>query len=275
MVILEPRAGLSNRILATATAYHYAKRYNHSVTMLWGIDNSLGIAVEELFQMPEDIKIVYVTERSIRKVPFKRIRSEIIKAYYRHKADYMIDREFARKACRGIINVDMEKFFKDYETLYVQSYTELMPITDHSIFKMFVPSEQICERGKKVFEQIDENTVGMHIRRTDHVDAIAMSPLELFLQKLEELMQEDGRKVFLATDDVETEQMIKERWGERILTYEGKTFSRTNEDGMKDGLIDMLALSKCQRIYGSHASTFGLMASYLGDKKLITLQLEN
>lgn len=272
MIILEPCAGLSNRILAIATTYYYAKLYNHSIIMLWSIDNSVGIAIEELFQLPEDIKIIHVTDRSIRKVPFKRICGEVVKAYYRHKVDYMIDRDFARKACRGIIDVNMEDFFKNYKKLYVQSYTELMPITDYSIFKIFTPTKQIYQRGKSVFEQINENTVGMHIRRTDHADAIAMSPLELFLKKLEELMQKKERTVFLATDDIETERLIKERWGKRIITYENKTFSRTNKEGMKDGLIDMLALSKCQCIYGSYASTFGLMASYLGDKTLITLQ---
>lgn len=44
------------------------------------------------------------------------------------------------------------------------------------------------KQGAQLFEQISSDTYGIHIRRTDHVDSIANSLLELFEEKIEEIL---------------------------------------------------------------------------------------
>lgn len=275
MIVLEPCAGLANRILAIATGYQLAVETGQSMKVLWDIDGAVGVAMEELFTLPEDIKIRKMTKLPYRQKPLLRLKSDIIRMYLRRKAELFWECEDT-VSVRRMMNSDyIIEQIEDKHLNYIKAFCELTKITDKSIFAIFQPSEEILQRGENVFQNINKQTVGMHIRRTDHAEAISKSPLELFYQKIEEILQNNGaEKIFLATDDLNVEQKLCGEFEGRVFCYHGKKFGRNSKSGMQDGLIDMLALSKCREIYGSYGSTFSKMASYLGNCELIVLQVE-
>lgn len=274
MLIIEPCAGLSNRILAVATAYSLAKKTGHRLVLLWDIDGAVGIPVEELFVLPADIRIVRTTKLPYRRKLILRLKSELIRRKAKLTADKFLDCcdiEYIRKH-NGQCTV--RKYLTDNKKLYIKSFCELEDIQDNEIFKIFKPAPQVLEYGDRVFAKVTDRTVGIHIRRTDHAEAIKNSPLTLFENKMQELLDmKQAEQFFLATDDKSVENQMKSRFGDRIICHDNKKFSRSDAQGMLDGLIDMLALSRCGCIYGSYGSTFSRMAAYLGDKELIILSI--
>src|ERR1700742_2829399 len=56
-----------------------------------------------------------------------------------------------------------------------------------------------------------KNAVGFHIRRTDHKHSIYQSPDNLFFEKAREVISA-GKKIFLATDNLDTESKMKNRF---------------------------------------------------------------
>lgn len=106
---------------------------------------------------------------------------------------------------------------------------------------------------------------GIHIRRTDATEAIINSPVEFFIQYMERHLEDDpSAGFFLATDDIEVEEAMREKFGRCLLVNEGKTFGRDSKDGMEDALVDLLSLSKCNRIAGSYSSSFSETAARFG-----------
>lgn len=275
MIILEPCAGLANRILAIATGYQLSIETKQPLEILWDIDGAVGVAIEDLFILPADIKVRKMTKLPYRKRPLLRLKSDIIRFFLREKAELFWDCDDVVSMRKAVNDRYIREQVTEGSINYIKSFCELTEITESNIFKIFQPTDEILKRGKAVFRKIDEGTVGMHIRRTDHEEAISQSPLELFYHKIEELFQNKmANQIFLATDDIGVEQELREAFSGQVISYQGKRFGRDSKRGMQDGVVDMLALSKCREIYGSYGSTFSKMASYLGGCRLTILQRE-
>lgn len=273
MLIIEPCAGLGNRILALATAYQAAKDMGHRAVLLWDIDGAVGIPVEGLFELPGDIRIITTTKLPYRQKPVLRGKSEIIRFLSRNLTDKFIDCCDVERMRREEAADTVRDYLDRYHRIYLKSFCEIEEIRDNRIFRIFRPSQAILKYGGAIFKRITEKTAGVHIRRTDHAEAIKNSPVELFIDKIREVLESgDMETVFLATDDEQVERLLLGLFGDRIIFNPAKKFSRSDEKGMKDSLVDMLALSKCRRIYGSYGSTFSRIAAYLGDRELVILR---
>lgn len=272
MVILEPCAGLGNRILAIATTCDLAKKYQHKVTMLWGTDGAVGAPFEAIFEVSEDIKIIHMTNWGFHKEPILRAKSEIIRSYYKKKCDVFLDRDDIIQRKQAQKMDEIEKIISECKNIYIKSWCEIKAIDDTSIFSVIKPSREVCELGMPIFNKIQHKTFGMHIRRTDHKEAIMRSPLELFFKKAAEILESDPENnIFLATDDMEVEGEMQNRFNGKVLCQNEKVMDRNSIAGIQSGFVDMLSLSKCQKIYGSYGSTFSQIASYLGGNRLCVL----
>ena len=132
-------------------------------------------------------------------------------------------------------------------------------------FSCIHPSANIENKGRKVFEQIHKNTVGVHIRRTDHIEAIANSPLELFFDRMQREITNSDANFYVTTDDRTVEQELKKYFPtDKLIFYENKVIDRDSKEGIEDAMIDMFCLSKCSKILGSFNSTFSLIPSIMG-----------
>jgi hypothetical protein len=117
--------------------------------------------------------------------------------------------------------------------------------------------------------------VGVHIRRGDNEASIQVSPLDLFIARMQREVDEDPKvRFFLATDDAATEQTVVARFPGRV-TVRGKDLSRVRTGGVQDALVDLLVLSGCPLILGSYWSSFSQTAAELGGGKLETVRTPN
>ena len=87
--------------------------------------------------------------------------------------------------------------------------------------------------------EFSTNTVGVHIRRGDHIRAIKASPIENFYFKMEKEVSKNKNTMFyLATDSIEVKNLLQKRYSGKIITYK-MPLTRTSLTGMYGAIIDL------------------------------------
>ena len=263
MIILEPCAGLGNRLLAIASANKLCKELKQELVIIWKKEGGCNASAKDLFYF-DDVKVIEISENGYRKELFATLKGNFIKRKYRKLANAFVPCEKIdeKKACGQFDALKAE--IADFPVVYIKSFTNMCEIGKKD-FLFIHPSANITNKGQKVFERINENTVGVHIRRTDHVEAIANSPLELFFDKMQLEIEKRDANFYVTTDDRTVEKALRDHFpAEKLIFYENKVIDRDSKEGIEDAMIDMLCLSKSCKILGSFNSTFSLIPSIMG-----------
>lgn len=166
---------------------------------------------------------------------------------------------------------DFENYLQkntDTRKLFIETCFNFYPKRSADLNEIFLPKPHIINIVNNWLNEKGDDFIGLHIRRTDHANAIASSPNELFSQIIEVNPQ---KKVFLCTDDMETERYFINKYQNKILTF-SKNKARNSNSGMLEAIIDLILLSKSETIYGSFNSTFSSFAADYGNKQLIVLK---
>lgn len=264
MIIVEPCAGLGNRLLGLFSAYAVAKQLDRELVVLWKREVGCNIRADELFDLP--VKVIEISENGFKKEPIAQLKGEREKKKWRGKASRFL-------SCDDMEQIKQEEGYdalftviKQEPVIYIKAFGPICPV-DAKSYALLKPSENILKKGKPLFEKLDGHSVGVHIRRTDHTEAIANSPLELFIARMkDELAADDKTKFFVATDDAAVKAELRAALPEELLIFNEKgIIDRDSKEGLEDAFVEMLALSKCKKILGSYNSTFSLLPSYIGD----------
>jgi hypothetical protein len=138
----------------------------------------------------------------------------------------------------------------------------------------FLPS--LCARLQQVVDAFAErhlhNTVGFHMRRTDSAPSIKHSPDALFFERAIAVIAA-GKRIFLATDNTDTELTMRQRFGDSILTYPKRRpldqrWPRAFDPiAVEDDLIDLFLLAKNEYVLGSYWSAFSGLAILLNSSE--------
>lgn len=278
MIIVEPCAGLGNRFIALASAYKAAESLGERLTVIWKSESVLGASMDELFSLPQDVDVVQIREFGYKKDLIGQIRGNIIKNKYKKMSDVFF-------SCDDIMNLYNEKgsdgvsrVIKDNKNVYIKATNPFFDIFDtENMFDFIKPAEDIAARRDEILKAAyGKRLVGVHIRRTDHIEAIKNSPLELFIDRMkDELSNNTETYFYVATDSPDTERELKEIFKDRIITFDDKCLKRETVSGIKDAYVEMLCLAAGEKIFGSFNSTFSLMASRLGNIPLVVVKKED
>lgn len=268
MIIVEPCAGLGNRFIALASAYHAARQTGRKMTVIWKQESVLGAPMEELFELPDNVKVEEIKEYGYKAGLFGQIKGNFIKKRYRKKASKFMECDeimelYNRKSTAGV-----KELVEANKSVYIKATNPFWNIfeTDRA-FDFITPKEHILKTRDEVLKKaFGKRIIGVHIRRTDHIEAIENSPLELFTQKMKDEISDFADTYFyLATDDKSVEKELKEIFGYRIITFDDKSLDRNSVSGIKDAYVEMLCLAAGEKIYGSFNSTFSLMSAKFGN----------
>ena len=166
---------------------------------------------------------------------------------------------------------DYEAWFRKGGTL-MTSYRDFCPWTTTDLRLLFRPNATVRQLIEEQCRDFTPSTIGIHIRRTDHQQALDESPLELFTAAIDrEADSHDDLRIYLATDDEATKKALRSRYGNRVMLSETAA-TRDSTSGIRDALVEMFALSRTCHIYGSAGSTFSPIAACLGDTPITILQ---
>lgn len=242
IVLCLPQAGLCNRMRAIASAVKFATTIGGDLIVIWLVNEELNIRFDSLFTyFPH--RVINIESRL-----FKRIVPSILVRLPFQKI--IITPQDAENAAA----------MSEKKRFLIYTARKLYSQVDFSIFK---ESGLISDQ---LISSINQNTVGVHIRRTDNSDSIKFSPTSLFVERMNSILQENpDTHFYLATDDEREEVKLKQIFGSRILTHEKRSFSRNSNIGMEDAMIDLSNLSRCGRILGSYWSSFSETAAEWGN----------
>lgn len=171
---------------------------------------------------------------------------------------------------------DFSVLLRGKRKVFIDSYNRFCPYTiERTLARYFRPIPAIERRIEEVTALYAPHTIGVHIRRTDHIDAIKGSPTELFLHRMDEEVARDAAcKFYVATDDKQVKQLVADRYGERVITHDWQ-LSRSTRAGMQDAVAELFCLGRTSEIIGSAYSTYSVDAAALYDIPLHVLTTRN
>lgn len=251
-IIVQPQGGLCNRMRTLCGAASLADKIHSDLKVIWTKDASLNIAFGDIFE-----SFPYkVFEVQLNSVQYK-LLYHWYKDIYRYK---ILDDAWIYKYARG-------KHFDTWSNLIGQKCIFIISSADilfDGDYKLFKPNSLTLQTLNTVC--CDNNTIGIHIRRTDNEMSIKHSPTQLFLDKVRvELRINPDAKFYLATDDPEEERLFLAEYGDRILIYKKHSLDRNDPMAIKDALIDLYNLSQCRKILASYYSSFSDVAALWGN----------
>lgn len=260
-----PVGGLANRMRTIASVLALAQQTDSKLKVIWFPTWELYSPFDYLFELIDESCMTLRNSSVWDKFVLDRPRK---KNLYIPRAFH----SFIFKGCiyeQAFFSLIQQRFdFREWVILnrnvYMSSFSLFYPYEQSLIKKLFVPIQSIKERIDDRCTQFVNNTIGVHIRRTDNIASIQQSPLELFFEKIDEELDKDNHTmIYLATDSEEVKLQMGKRYGNRIISSSTPA-DRNSVAGIQDGLIDMYTLARTRKIYGSFQSSFSEMASQIG-----------
>lgn len=297
---LKPVGGLCNRMRAVDTAASLARQSGKQLIVFWGRDIYLNCRYSDLFESSEHFKVMEEKQFFGKKalfpyLPGSKPTSTIRKAFYSAtKAAFNINQEiwfenFENALSPLIADVTPEriKSMQDFESKsYSYFSTLLAPLHNKSssfictAWKL-VPEQQyskhftpVSSLNSKVYDLAKNfiNTVGVHIRRSDHEAAMEFSTLQKFTAAMDaELKLDSTTTFFLATDCRTTEENLRQLYPGKIFAFPKASYNRNTPRGIKDAVVDLYALSKTNKILGSYYSSFSQVAAEISGIEEVTV----
>jgi len=256
-ILIIPTGGLCNRMRAIASGVFLSQEHRLPAEIEWNIDNGLNACFEELFKpLPPSFASIKTNTRWLYSISGTK--------------DYLLRWPLLRLCYQTIFNFSLQDKGEIRDHIKFNSKRDLLLIScfsmcqDYPFEKLFIPQDDIQSRIDSITSQFTPNTIGIHVRRTDNIESIRQSPIELFVEKMQEEVEQDPNVSFyLASDDNAVKEELNRIFPHRILTTSGNTL-RDNVEGMKFAVLELYCLSKTQKIIGSHFSSYSHIAAQLG-----------
>lgn len=264
-----PYAGLCNRMRVMASAYACARELGYPARVLWcGRNKDCKVRYNSLFQnagLPDltvvETKALYSDTSSLRHLylPSFLRRLRYAKVY----ENYNFRNPGNRPSLQEQIARD-----KPEKRFAVYSMHQCGP--NYPLKQMFRPVPEIEEQVHALVPDNAGPVIGVHIRRTDHVEAIRHTSVSRYEEVMAaEIQARPDVRFYLATDDADIKQRLLDRFGkERIITAQ-TPLRRDSQEGMHGAVIDLFALSRTEKLIGSYYSSYSEIAAELGGIELV------
>lgn len=261
MFYLQAVGGLCNRILAIDSALSLANNFGMDLAILWEINDLLNCQFTELFEFDE--RVFSLTERVEKNYFFRQVHK--LSNFIRFDK-FIYTSEFKRLRDS---NYDFNKL-SSYKSIYICGFNRFDK--GYNLARHFKPVPFLQKKINTSIDRFTKKTIGLHLRRTDHKDAIAKSSTNQFIEKINaELLLDDQIIFFLTTDSPEDEERLKTIFGNKIITNKSR-LERNSKEGIQDALIDLYCLAATNKIYGSYKSSFSEAAAEIGKNQLIIIE---
>jgi len=275
-IIVKPAAGLANRLRVIESGLSLARSLDQPLRVVWVTDSEMVANYEDLFEPADLFEVCHRDEYRYVRSSFslrgwKKAASRLINRFYG------IDLAFSDLDITPLIEsnqIDLAEscrnknvYFLTCKRFYLFSYN----------YSWLRPLPEIQQRVDDFRRRIgNHRCVGLHIRRTDSVKSIELSPDSLFEEAIElELERDPATVFFLATDDSTTQERIVEKYAATRIMVQRKLFGRDSVEATQDALVDLLSLASCQKLYRSYWSAFSDTAAILSGAETVICRIEH
>lgn len=266
---LRPEGGLGNRLRAIASAVHLASETGVRLNVIWFRDWACRAAYSQLFE-PSSLLAL----RDARPIDYvlddrPRLKNIFIpKLFQLIKYDQRMGQDESYRL--SLQHFDFNAWAKGRQS-YLGCYSEF-GLPDASIYsRLFHPIPLIMQKVRHNMQWLGNRPIGIHIRRTDNVPSTQQSPVELFTNKVESLLNSNpSQKFFLASDDEPTKELFRKRYGDAIVTNPFVA-TRRSVEGLQNAVAEMFTLAATTCIYATLDTSFSTIASKIGQTQLVVL----
>lgn len=267
MIYIECTGGLCNRIRAINAAYMLATVKKDDLKIIWKQNQEIMTPFYDIFKI-EDLQDG--VEINVLNIPYKKTKIG-------RRLNILYNRIY--RIGKNVVEIkkhmgQVGKYINPFEpvfgkkNVYIESYDEFL---EPKMGQILFFSNYIMEKVASLIK--DDEYIGVHIRRADHLISIANSTTEDFINKMDELVcMNENQKFYVASDSKNEIERLKEHFPNRIMEYKDKILDRSNVQGGVDAAIDLCCLSKSKMILGSKGSTFGLEAAKMGNIPLFIIE---
>lgn len=267
MITLIPVGGLCNRMRAISAAISLADLFEkEQLRIIWFRDWGLNCCFHDLFHsisLP-NVQVKEATWKDI--LLYDRPRKKNL--YLPKIVQCLLFDACLYEKTTWNPEYDYVKWKGEHNNCYLASYGQFYP-ANRPLGDIFIPLTEITHRIESNTKAFTQHTIGVHIRRSDHQLAKIKSPLSAFIQRMDKAIEADKNTTFyLASDSAEDKRILKEQYGDRIITSANKV-RRDSLEGMRDAIVDLYTLANTKKILGSYASSFSEIAAQLKGISLI------
>lgn len=251
IITLVPIGGLANRMRAMMSAISLSKNIGAQLQVVWVRDSGLNARFAELFQDIPCCNILEVTpiQRILQySLPRKR-NFHLPRLYQKCSYDTTLYEDQMQKLRE--VPAQLEEMLRGKSSLLITGIG-FYPSDDSQLKDIFLPQPPLLQLIEERKSLIGDNCIGLHIRRTDNIQAIAESPIALFEEEIE---SSNASNIYLATDDEKTRRYFKEKYGEVLFTS-NNTISRDTPEGIQEAVIEMYTLATTRSFAGSYYSSY-------------------
>ena len=249
-LIVAPLFGLANRLRVVASASIISDLTHRKLFLDWKADETCGARWSDLFE---------------NHIPEYKCESDQVVRCYENKinnfespgpGDLVYD-------SANIIKVKTCFNFKP-PWMAMDSYFE----KKSQFYRRLIPVEPVRktleELKKKYF--INNRVVGVHIRRADFMLAGApphfVSPTDLFIERIRQLIKIHPSAIFfLSTDDLKEQRVFLDEFKEKVFCAPKREVRRNDVAGIREALVDWIALSESCLILRSAGTSFSREAA--------------
>lgn len=246
MIVIQPREGLCNRMRAVDSAIALAEKFDKKLNVIWLLTYECNCKFQDLFIVPKKINKL-IQFKAVKPLGVFYKASHLYYSYYKH---YHC---FDQKGIEARIDQkeDLEELSM-HNNVFISTFSQFY--ASPPLFKSFVPRKHLQE----IINTYEvKNMIGVHIRRIENIQSVTYSPLERFVECMnEEIKRDNDIKFFVSTDDFKVEEYLRNLFKHRILTHRKKSLDRNSKLGIQDALIDLYCLANCSKLIGSYWSSF-------------------
>ncbi|WP_072720493.1 nodulation protein NodZ, partial [Planktothrix tepida] len=254
-------AGLCNRLRALCSCFCMSKILEIPLEICWEPQAACDCNFDDLYERVTENNVKFISVAELNSIDNP---SQVIYINKMKHKNYFYETYLKDKVEQ-----------KDFDQEYVRFMRQLK-VKPHLLLKIneftqnFMPHDDI---------------LGVHIRRTDHVNYIRSNYPESVFSSDAKFISAIGKeifkgysKIFLATDNQLTKDMIFQNFPDLVISYcqdfndnYQQKIDKNNQrhTTVEDALIDLYLLSKCKKIIGSYGSSFSEYAALLGKIPLI------
>ena len=164
---------------------------------------------------------------------------------------------------------NMDPLFQSRDPVFIMdSWLRFQKPSDN--YSSFLPIDEIQQKVLTIEEKLSQS-IGLHIRRTDHEIAKRVSTNDKFIKVIRDIQAViPDQQFFISSDEDDTKQKIGSIIGREQAFYNHiSSYNRDDPISIQEGLLDLYCLSSTKRIYGSMGSTFSQVAANISGKEVI------
>lgn len=267
MIMLLPAEGLCNRMRVIESGVILSECFDVDLFIYWAPDTGMR---HEFFDLFEPINSPRVSLECVNAAPVLFDNGNRNNFYA----------PSIRRIIKGYDFLDGKKSLSSYDYSKLERNRNVAIKTCHRFYgsahdySSFTPISEIRKRIEIRCRIFNRNTIGVHIRRTDHNNAIRYSPNELFFEAMDaELKINPETNFYLATDCEQTKSDFKKKFGDALF-YAQEIPTRDTVEGIQDALVELYCLARTKKLYASYWSSFSDTAAEIGGIEKITLSTQ-